>query len=479
MFLTALYFVTGLIGILNHEVWLDEAHHFLIAKDSVSLSDLIYNTRYEGHPILWSLLVYIITRFTDDILYMQLMNCLIMTMVCFLFLKHSRFNMVLNIVILCGYFFIYEYLVISRNYSLLVLALTILFISLQDRNKSKLFYVSLLLLSLTHVFGIIISLSVCLIFLFANKENEKFQKPPLIILIAAGLLVFWSAWVPADHFLSHYNAGGLLSYKRISSTASIFAKGFLPVPDITESIKWNSNFFINKLHFTGGLLGLFVFLIPAYFFRKNLLLLSIYLIPSIVICVFMHLSHILVSVRYGGIMFILFIYITAFLSPGILDKKLPIFFIISLSTLHLIAGLIMYTKDLYSEFSNSKKVSEFIKEQIPGDKIVIVSNFTSAPGICYYHHKKIYYAEYKGYGSYCKWNTWPFILNNDELTGEIKKVYPPNDTLILVLNEYYYKVDLKGTLKFKDKRFHYKQIKKFEGAMVNNENYTLFYIYSN
>ncbi|MGZ3900191.1 MAG: hypothetical protein ACXVNQ_07440, partial [Bacteroidia bacterium] len=98
LFLTALYFVTGLIGILNHEVWLDEAHHFLIAKDSVSLSDLIYNTRYEGHPILWSLLVYIITRFTDDILYMQLMNCLIMTMVCFLFLKHSRFNMVLNIV---------------------------------------------------------------------------------------------------------------------------------------------------------------------------------------------------------------------------------------------------------------------------------------------------------------------------------------------------------------------------------------------
>lgn len=34
--LTLVYFVISLIGIQHHELWLDESHHWLLARDSGS-----------------------------------------------------------------------------------------------------------------------------------------------------------------------------------------------------------------------------------------------------------------------------------------------------------------------------------------------------------------------------------------------------------------------------------------------------------
>ena len=60
--LALLFFLLSLFGVINHEIWLDESHHWLLARDSTSLSDLIKNTRYEGHPIPWNILLYFLSR---------------------------------------------------------------------------------------------------------------------------------------------------------------------------------------------------------------------------------------------------------------------------------------------------------------------------------------------------------------------------------------------------------------------------------
>lgn len=41
LLLTGSFFILSLIGVLYHEVWLDEAHHFLLARDSSSFYELM------------------------------------------------------------------------------------------------------------------------------------------------------------------------------------------------------------------------------------------------------------------------------------------------------------------------------------------------------------------------------------------------------------------------------------------------------
>ncbi|MBA3662763.1 MAG: hypothetical protein H0W61_00955 [Bacteroidetes bacterium] len=475
--ITACYFIVGLIGISNHEVWLDEAHHFLIAKESTSLSDLFERIKYEGHPQLWSILLFFITRFTDSVFYMQLLNVFIMTSVCFLFLKNSRFPIFLNVMILCGYFFIYEYLVISRSYSLLMLALTLSFIHLTGNPKAWKLYAALLFLSLTHIFGLIICTVICVLFFLNQFEKPGSKKYFFGLLIIINGIVVWSIKIPADHFLYHYDTDSIISYRRLSKTASMFAKGFLPLPDITDRLKWNSNFFTNTLKLPGIIAGLFAFLIPLYFFRKERKLLLFYFISTSLNLWFMHISPVIVGARYSGILFILFIYTSSFLLTKNSCRGAS-WYLIIICTVHTISGFIMYTADIRNNFSNSKRVASYIEEKHLQNKTIIVSNFSAAPGISCYLHKKVYYAEQHGPGSYCKWNTWPFLLNNDQLRDEIEKQLAPNDTLVLVLNQYYFHTDLHDTLVFKDPRIQFQKITSFNEAMVNNENYFLFYVFS-
>ena len=64
----------GLVGILHHEIWRDEFQAWLLARDSASLIELFQNMRYEGHPGLWHLCLYGLTRITHNPLIMQIFH---------------------------------------------------------------------------------------------------------------------------------------------------------------------------------------------------------------------------------------------------------------------------------------------------------------------------------------------------------------------------------------------------------------------
>lgn len=87
--LVSVFFIFGLIGIANHEMWRDELQAWMIARDSSSLSDLFRNLRYEGHPGLWHSCLYFITRFTRNPIAMQFFHLLLATGVIFIFTRFS------------------------------------------------------------------------------------------------------------------------------------------------------------------------------------------------------------------------------------------------------------------------------------------------------------------------------------------------------------------------------------------------------
>ena len=90
--LTLVYFVISLIGIQHHELWVDESHHWLLARDSGAFLELIKNTRYEGHPILWNILLYQITRFTLNPFWMQFLHILVLVIFEFIYTRLSSYK---------------------------------------------------------------------------------------------------------------------------------------------------------------------------------------------------------------------------------------------------------------------------------------------------------------------------------------------------------------------------------------------------
>src|SRR6266567_5945905 len=58
----------------KHEIYLDEAQAWLIARDSRSLVDLFHQLHYESHPAFWYLLLYIPAHLSAQIVWMQCIN---------------------------------------------------------------------------------------------------------------------------------------------------------------------------------------------------------------------------------------------------------------------------------------------------------------------------------------------------------------------------------------------------------------------
>ncbi|MBI4794559.1 MAG: hypothetical protein HY790_01735, partial [Deltaproteobacteria bacterium] len=117
------FFFLGLVLLLRHEMWQDEWQAWLIARESLSIPDLFRNLRYEGHPGLWHLVLFLVSRVTPNPLGMQILHLLVATGAVYVFLKYSPFTRLQKILFILGYFPFYEYTVISRNYGLGVLGL--------------------------------------------------------------------------------------------------------------------------------------------------------------------------------------------------------------------------------------------------------------------------------------------------------------------------------------------------------------------
>src|SRR5437879_13529952 len=90
--ITAIFFVIALIGILNHEMWRDEFEPWLIARNANSFIQLYHNWWYEGHPMLWYLLLYILTRIFTNPLSMQLLHIGFATGSVYLFTRFKCFS---------------------------------------------------------------------------------------------------------------------------------------------------------------------------------------------------------------------------------------------------------------------------------------------------------------------------------------------------------------------------------------------------
>jgi hypothetical protein len=205
------YLPVAVFAIAHHEMWRDELHCWLVARDSPMPWDVVRNRAYDGQPPLWYLLLWLLQKVTHDPRAMQGMHVAIAVAGVWVFASRAPFGRPLRALFPFGYFLAYEYVALSRCYGLALL-FALLLCDNHPRRLARPARTALLLaaLALTTTVSTVVAMAYTAVLLVEAVGLVRRRDPRAaraFIPIAAGVAAFLAAalcaWPPADSTVAH------------------------------------------------------------------------------------------------------------------------------------------------------------------------------------------------------------------------------------------------------------------------------------
>ena len=469
----AVYVVIVAVGLYNHELWLDESHHFLIGRDSDSLGALYWNMRYDGHPRLWNFLLYFVTHYiSPSYIGMQVLHGCIAAAAAWLFLRYAPFTLLQKVLVLSGYYFVFEYSVISRNYALGILLLFAVCILLRHPRKNILYIGALLfVMSNTHLFFAFAALGVYFYMAMEVGRREWLRGRFLLftVLFAAGfILVIIQTQTPPDDNYNQLRPEEWLTGQHLSFTAFSLIRGWLPIPQVRGGHFWNS-YWINPQHIGGWLRNaLFVFFLvyPAFVLRKGPKALVFYYTALVFLLAFFDVTQQAGS-RLFGMAYIYFLAASWMADAGMGRVMYAVLI------LHIGIGVIALEQDLTRPFSQSRNTVEYLKGHHLADSTIVVDGYECGPMISAYLGRKVYSITQGAEYSYLNWTIPDWPSPRPSLSQEITRspYLQSLDRYTLVSSR---QLDT-ATVQVGDKKFRIKAIKEFLNS-IRKEDYYVYQV---
>lgn len=405
------YVFVACYTMLHHELWGDELHSWNMAKTSNTFLELMQNRRYEGHPPVWHIILWLITRFTHNPEYMQWLHLCIAAMAVYLVLFRSPLPLIIRILIPFGYYFLYEYAILSRNYMPGVLAGFVLCMLLHKdfRYRLLIYYLLLLVMSYTHLLALILAGCIHLYFLLSAVELKK-RSAIIAFHVLLGSMIFASALYlikpPPDSdmsigsWISRWNTSQLI----ISVQAPL--KAFVPMPAWWEYNFWNRQFLLDlntqfkALKIINPLLALCLVLLCAYVLKGDRKSLLVYL-ANVAATLVVGNIYTLTSQRYTGFIFIGFVvalWLHCYHKPlSTSGKKI----VNLLLVVQLIAGIFIVAKDINLPFSTAFKTKALL-HKVPSNAAV-VTDYWALSALVAYTDKPYYCVDLQKEASFILW----------------------------------------------------------------------------
>ena len=254
--LAFLFLGVGAFTAIHHEMWRDEIQAWLIARDSSSIFDLFAHLKYEGHPGLWHLCLMPLTRITHSPVIMQIFHLLIAGGTVYLFVLYAPFNRLQKFLFCFGYFVLYEYTILARNYALGLLLIVVLCILFKERYKRFILVGCVLfLLAHTSVHALILTIAIgvalcceyvchcCRLNPFTREGETTEEKRAVwigFILIGIGITTSVLQLMPPS------DTGFAVEWKfayesaHLSDVIKLISRAFLPIPEFSLNF-WNKH----------------------------------------------------------------------------------------------------------------------------------------------------------------------------------------------------------------------------------------------
>ena len=435
--------ITFLIAIFFHEKWRDEAQAWLLARD-LNPIELFRQMRYEGHPFLWSLILMPFAKLGFPYITQSIISLLIMWAAVWIFLKKSSFNNFIKITILLSLPIIYLYPVISRNYSLIPLSLSIIAMLYKQRNEKKLQYIfSILLLAYTHIlmWGLVGILYVIYFIeqikqIIKNKENKK-ENIKVIVgfgIAIIGLIVLIISLMGS----TTANQGVKISLEFNKYIFNIFFKKVL-----YNLIGYfiNSNIVIEVLYF----ILIIMFIYEAITYRKNSLIMFVAIFWELVVFLFIYRDW---DAQKTNTMFLILIFISWINLEQEKTKiventnKILKFVLIYTCTLILlfcdVNGLQNIMQEVNYIYSDSKYIAKFINDNIEEEAIFICMDMPRSSAIIpYVDNRKFISSVAMKEFTYVTWNENAYKrVSTETAIQNAYKIYKENQKLYLIESIY-------------------------------------------
>ena len=250
--LAAFAIVVAIMSIL-HEPWNDETQTWRMAIDSDGIGTLVRNARYEGHPVLFHLLLQGLGQLSRSWWAAVALHVVIACAAAWVVLRCAPFTRLEKALVVAGYFPVYEYAVIVRPYGLtMLLAFSACAAWTAARRRPWLALLLLILLANTTALGLLVALAAGGAFVLdlvwlddgplrITRRQATVAVASIVLLATAATIVAIQVIPPED---AAYRGEGILaghgSFWSIGRALTTPLRAFTPVAAIDEgSVHWN------------------------------------------------------------------------------------------------------------------------------------------------------------------------------------------------------------------------------------------------
>jgi hypothetical protein len=219
-----------LLGVLlgRHEMWRDELQAWMLARDSSSLADLWRNTRFEGHPLLWHLLLLGPAHVFASPGAMQVLHWLVATAAAGVVLLRAPFPLPVRVLLVFSYLPLFEYGVVSRNYALTVLCLWLACAALATGRSPWPAVAATSLAANSSPLGIVLAPALGAAIALTPAWRRQ-RLAPLAVLAAGVAVAVWQCLPPSDYEHARVWVWSL-DAERVAYVLRGYAVALVPVP---------------------------------------------------------------------------------------------------------------------------------------------------------------------------------------------------------------------------------------------------------
>ncbi len=492
--ITLLFGLAAAIGIVHHEMWRDEIQAWLLARDSVSLIDLARHLKYEGHPILWYVFLMALTRVTKSPAVMQAFHLLCAMATVYVFARYSPFNRLQKLLFAFGYFPLYEYGIISRNYGIGVFLLFV-FAALFKKRSARFLWIAVVLSFAAHtnviVLLIVLAVGFALLaeYLAGRRTKSSEQRTANWLFWGGFVLIALAVVASILQMIPPVDSGYVpewtlaLSVGRLTRVIDLVSRAFFPIPQVRFDFWIHVPLLETLASFRKVELPLSVAIVAwiALALLRKPIALIMYLLGTIGLLSFFYVKN-LGAIRHHGFLFILFIVAVwvahdcrevNWLKPlgrlsGLAEKSLgPILTILLL--IHVIGGVIAVGLDYRYVFSNGEAAARFIGDaQMQDLPMVAYNDYATSTIVGYLGKDRAYYPQGQRWGSFVIWDTAREAPVTDEeiISSAIRLQTELRQDVLLVLD---HPLNLdrptQGPLT---------EVARFTGATISDEDFYLY-----
>lgn len=274
-----------------HEPWFDEAQAWLIARDATIWELFNSIMHYEGHPPIWFLILMPFAKSGVPFeLGIKTVNFVLVTLAMGILIFKAPFHRAIRCTIPFTYFFFYQYGVISRTYSLMMLGFVLSALLYKERNQKPFrFTVALLLLCGASAYGILFSVGIVIAWLWeifdkslSMNQIKCFLKSKrfyaIFILLILNLLLLLCIYPYQDTYATN-------TFQKGASIAMLLYMFFMAPADATsflvlsESTRNISIYFLSIV--TSCLIHIKIFALTKSF-QKH----ALYIVPYLLFTIF-------------------------------------------------------------------------------------------------------------------------------------------------------------------------------------------------